>query len=153
MVLDSFLIVFGHLVWAILSTALVFTLLGLVRGRPLIKIQLNFSLSTCHGVKISQSHTPRFGTVLPDWYLADLSSKCNWSFFIILMKWHCYNVTLLGLVPCITLITTLHCLRVMTSKFRNVTLLSLVLPVYYVAELFSRLCIIFTSQCHNTILS
>jgi len=30
LVLDSFLIVFGHLVWAILSTALVFTLLGLV---------------------------------------------------------------------------------------------------------------------------
>ena len=30
LVLDSFLIMFGHLVWALLSTALVFTLLGMV---------------------------------------------------------------------------------------------------------------------------
>ena len=85
-------------------------------------LSLIFSLSTCHGVKISQSHTPRFGTVLPVWYLADLSSKCNWSFFTILMKWHCYNVTLLGLVPCITLITTLYYLRVTMSQYHIVVM-------------------------------
>jgi len=32
LVLDSFLIMFGHLVWALLSTALVFTLLGMVHS-------------------------------------------------------------------------------------------------------------------------
>ena len=115
LVLDSFLIVFGHLVWAILSIALVFTLLGLVRGRTLITMQLIIL------------HYPHEMTLL-----------------------QCYT---LGLSTCITLITTLHYLRVMTSKFFNVTLLSLVLPVWYVAELLSRLCIIFMSQCHNTILS
>ena len=92
-----------------------------------------------------RSYPPPWSSHCWAWYLAELSSQCNWSFFIILMKWHCYNVTLLGLVPCITLITTIHYLRVMSSKFRNVTLWSLVLPVWYVAEL--------SSQCHNTILS
>ena len=40
LVLDSFLIMFGHLVWALLSTALVFTLLGMVGVITLIKFFL-----------------------------------------------------------------------------------------------------------------
>ena len=43
LVLDSFLIMFGHLVWALLSTALVFTLLGMVGGIVIKLLLLTFN--------------------------------------------------------------------------------------------------------------
>ena len=117
LVLDSFLIIFGHLVWAILSTALVFTLLGLVRGRTLITMQLiilhfphEMTLLQCYTLGLSTLHNSHHNSSLPTCHDVKIS-QC-----------HTLKLSITSLVRGRTLVTTLHYLCVTMSQYHIVVM-------------------------------